>query len=131
MKKSYLNRIYDQLKEICTSKQIDLDNLIDNIQLDNIEAYYKLNNYVSDESFHFFNDEKEKMDYLREFFDNSVSDDVLKNLTDFSGNGFRLLFILLNYFLSKISKIEICTSSVEKERIEDLKNQLKQELLAN
>lgn len=117
IKKNKLNRMYDQMKEICLQNSIELDSLLSSINMDNIQALEKINKYVSDGTFHYMNDKEQKIQYLKEFFDNQIDDETINQLINFKGDGFRLLFISLYYFLTNISRIEIGSSEKEIKKI--------------
>ena len=110
-KMSQLNRISDQLREICSRNNIDLDDLISKLNMDNLEAFDKMNKYVIDSSFHYMKSDEEKEEYLNELFDNGLDESTIKKLSEFDNEGYRLLFIILNYYLNKITKIKIGDST--------------------
>ena len=119
VKKNQLNRIYDQLKEICLKNNIALDDLLSSINIDNMEAFDKLNKYIDDGTFHYMKDDNEKIKYLKNFFDDKIGEETINKLINFNGDGFRLLFISLNYFLTNISKVKLGVSENEKKRLNE------------
>ena len=105
-----LSRIYTQLEYICNSNNIDLEKLLDSINIDNLEAFKLINKYVKDNQFHFMEKVEDRRKYLTELFDNEDGI-MLDSLSNFDNDGFRLLFLVLNYYTNKITNVKLVTSS--------------------
>ncbi len=126
LKKNRLERIYHQLDEILSSKNINADDFLLNFDVDNIKAFDLLKTYVTDNNYHYLSNYDDKIQYLKKLFDIKDSK-YFDALADFSNDGFRLVFIYLNYALNKVTKIVFKSSEKERERINNKINHLNQE----
>jgi len=111
-----VNRIHDQLDEICQKNNIDLENIIKTIDLDNFDAYELLSKYVNDSKYHFMVNINERKEYIKKLLsldNNKLIDDLAK----FDNDGFRMLFLLLNYFINRLNTIKLNSSTYEKSLI--------------
>ena len=105
-----LNRICEQIEIITQNKNLDYDYVLSSLQMDNIEAYAKLSDYIKDNKFHYLIDVEERKNYIKELLPN-LDDDIVQMLTSFDKDGYRLLFMLLSLNYNTIDKIEIKVSN--------------------
>ena len=118
LKKTQLDTIYNQINTILKAKNINIDDFLDSFEMDNIKAFEVLATYIADNSYHFLINDEEKNRYLRSLF-NDYDNKYFDYFTDFSNEGYRLLFLYLNYYLKKVTKIELNVSTSEREELDE------------
>ena len=123
IKTTYRNKIYKQLKYICSKNNVDVDNLISSIGIDNIEAVNLLNTYVTDSTYHYLKDYSDKITYLKQLFVD-VDEATLDMMTKFNNEGYRVVFLLINYFLNKVTRVQLTISETEREKLLEKQKEL-------
>ena len=117
MKRTLMGRIYNQLESIIKKKNMDINDFLDSFDMDNSKAYRLLKVYLEDNSYHYLTDDDSKKEYLKNLFGDDI-DNRYDYFLDFSNDGFRLLFIYLNYYLNKITRVELITSASERKKLD-------------
>ena len=105
--------IYYQLSLLLNDKDISVDDLLNSTDIDNLEANDLLSRYIEDSSFHYLTNKKDREKYIKELLPNINDPKVIDAITDFTNDGFRILFLYLNYLSRNITKCELnFTSSI-------------------
>lgn len=112
-----LNRLFEQIDIILKTKNYEFDSLINNVEINNLEAYTKLSEYVRDNKFHFLTDVNERKAYINQLL-NINDSKLLEVLASFDDDGFRLLFMILSYKYKDVEKVQLISTENEKEKIE-------------
>lgn len=113
-KKIRKNKLYEQIEEILKTKGISLDEFINVIDIDNLKANTMLNEYVDDSKYHYLKTIEEREKYLNKLFVDLIDNkDVLECFTSFESDGYRLLFMFLQYHKMNIEKFKIYVSNDE------------------
>ena len=121
-------RIYQQIEQILEIKHISMDDFIDSIDIDNLKATTILNEYVDDNNYHYLNTINQREDYLKKLFGKLITEEnVLKYFASFDFDGFRLLFMFLQYHKRNIENFSIKVSSKETKEFYDKLNVLEEE----
>ncbi len=119
-------RIYEQIEQILTIKNLSMDEFIDSIDIDNLKATTILNEYVSDSKYHYLKTPQEREEYLNQLFGDLINNkDILKYFTSFEFDGYRLLFMFLQYHKRNIEKFSIRVSNDEIKKVKDKFNELR------
>ena len=121
-----LTRLFEQLIIICKNNNIDLEKLLDNLNLDNIDAFNLVDKYVKDGNYHYLLDKENRKEYLNDLFNGKYIESY-EALINFDNDGFRLLFLVLNYFANTLSTIKLISSPKEEERINNKINEFSDE----
>ncbi len=115
-RKEILNNIYNEMNVVLNKKKsfnVDVNALLNEFRdIDNIEGNKLLNKYVQDNKFHFIKDKNERISYINDLFgDEMIDNNILDLLSSFDNDGFKLLYLLLQYKSKDLTNIEITDDS--------------------
>ena len=99
--------IYSQIEEILNDR-ISINELLDCMTIDNLLAAELLVKYIeSDKKYHFLTDLNERKEFIKTLFPKLDDSKIIDIFTDFNHDGFRLLFLYLNYLKREITTCQL------------------------